>query len=121
MLLRQAVELVGQHVHFAGKRHLHDQALGVVDHLGKGARVLGPVTVETGEGLSVLGRNKQAVEHVKKVIAARAIDRPVLPQCLMYTQNLFHHNVERSAQCRWHSLVGLCQRRTIQCFAVLRS
>jgi hypothetical protein len=49
---------------------LQDQALGVVDHLGKGARVLGPITVETCEGLAVLGRNKQAVEHVKKVIVA---------------------------------------------------
>ena len=121
VLLRQAVELVGQHVHFAGKRHLHDQALGVVDHLGKGARVLRPVTVETGEGLSVLGRDKQAVEHVQKVIAARAIDRPVLPQCLPHAQNLFHHNVEWSAQCRWHSLAGLCQRRLTQGLAVLRS
>ena len=39
-LLRQPVELVGQHVQLAGERDLHDQQLLAIDQLGEPRVVL---------------------------------------------------------------------------------
>jgi hypothetical protein len=49
------------------------------------------------EGLTVPGIDKQAVEDIEKVIAAGAMDRPVLPEGFVHAKNLFHHNIERLA------------------------
>ena len=47
-LLCQPVELVRQHVQLARERHLHDQQLLLVDHLGEARVVLDPA-IGTGE------------------------------------------------------------------------
>src|SRR5438128_6737813 len=94
VLLCQAVEAMRQHIHFTGERQLHDEVFGIIDCLGKGTRVLGPLAVETCPGAALLRINKETVEHVEEVVATRTIDWPVLPQCFVGTKNFFDHYVE---------------------------
>src|SRR5215475_15685461 len=103
MLLRQTVEAVRQHIHFTGERHLHDEVFGATDDLGKGTRVLGPLTIQTCPGASLLRINKETVEHVEEIVATRTIDRPVLSKCFIRAKYLFNHYVERPIQ------DGLCR------------
>src|ERR1043166_2863298 len=94
MLLCQAVEAVRQHIYFAGERHLHDEVFGVIDDLGKGTRVLGPIAVEPCPGAALLRIHKETVEHVEEVVATRTRDRPVLPERFVRAKNFFDHYVE---------------------------
>ena len=99
-----------QHIHFARERHLHDEVFGIIDYLGKGTRVLGPLAVQTCPGAALLRINKETVEHVKEVIATRTIDRPVLPKRFIRAKNFFDHNVEWPIQDSLGRLAGLGQR-----------
>ena len=82
-LLRQPVELVGQHVQLAGERDLHDQQLLAIDHLGEARIVLDPVVIQPGEGRGVGRVDEQAVDLVQEFVAAGPVDRPGLDQRLV--------------------------------------
>src|SRR4029450_11013533 len=98
MLLCQAVETVRQRIHFTGERHLHDEVFGVIDDLGKGTRVLGPLAIQTVPGASLLRINKETVEHVEEIVATCTIDWPILPKCFVRAKNFFDHHIKCAIQ-----------------------
>src|SRR5262245_20336355 len=110
MLLCQAVEAVRQRIHFTGERHLHNEVFGVIDDLGKGTRILGPIAVETCPGTALLCISKETIEQVEEVVATRTIDRPVLSECFVRTKNFFDHNVEWPIQDGLRCIASLSQR-----------
>src|SRR5437762_14320746 len=62
--LRDAVELVGEHLKLAGQRDAKDQALVVVDQIFVRSAVAGPRLVELRERLLAGGVNAQTVDQV---------------------------------------------------------
>ena len=65
-LLRQAVELVGQHVQLAGQRDLHDQQLLAVDQLGEPRVVLDLVGVQRVKSRPASGSTNRPLTWFRK-------------------------------------------------------
>src|SRR5438093_62647 len=93
--LRELIQLMAEHIHFAGHRHPHDQLLVLIDKVLKGYAVANDTGVESVETLLVRSVDEEAVQKIEKVIPGGSMNRPLRGERLAATENLFHDQIER--------------------------
>ncbi len=89
MLLGNPVQAPGKHVEFAGHRHLHDQALALVDQVGIALRPSRELPVEPLENALSGTIDEQSVEKIQEAIAGGSLDGPARPQFFVLRPEFF--------------------------------
>ena len=97
VVLGDAVELVRQHLHFAGQGDLEDEQLLLVDEFAEGRTLADRIAVEAGEGPFLRAVDEQAVHEVEELVAAGAGGRPTGRKRLVRRQDLLDDRVEVAA------------------------
>ena len=75
--LRELIQLMAEHIHFAGHRHPHDQLLVLIDKVLKGYAVANDTGVESVETLLVRSIDEEAVQKIEKIISGGSMNRPL--------------------------------------------
>ena len=81
-VLRQAIQLVTEHVQLAGHRRLQHQPLAAVHHLGKGRIVAQPEVIQARKRLAGVG-DEQPIELIEEIVSAATVNGPLGGQLLV--------------------------------------
>src|SRR5947207_1154053 len=98
VLFGQSVELMSEHVQFAGQSNLHDHEFALIDQIAQRRLHVRPAAIDTGECRGMSSVHEQAIESIEVLVARRAVDRPILLQLFIPAQYFFDDDEQRSLQ-----------------------
>src|SRR3954468_21844481 len=84
-----------QHVHFAGKRSVHDELLALIDERVNIGDLADEPQVESSKSELVFLVDEDSVHQVREIVAAGAIDRPLIWELLAGFEDLLHDCIQR--------------------------
>ena len=86
--LGKSIQLVTEHIEFAGHGGPHDQFLGLVHQVTIGSPLSGKARIQRLHRLFLVRPDKQSIHQIEKVIAGGTGDGPAAGKLFAFTQDL---------------------------------